>query len=558
MYGPTGAGSASETDGMMRLDGRSRRRGVGIVLAIAVCAAIAWVGALSTEPRRTLSMEIRETASIVVSRKTVGFADSDLYFMSPTDVNKTLDMMQSAGVNTVRVMIPWAGIEKTQGTYNWTAVDTIVNAANARGMSVLGMVNSTPQWAAQAGQPALSGPPASNAVFAGFAKRVATRYAGKVSAYEVWNEQNATVFWSTGPDPAAYTQMLKAVYPAIKAADPNATVLVGGLSPLPHAQGMMNPVDYLKGMYAAGAKGYFDALAYHPYATTTFSQSYYTSGGALNVLIKLRQVMVAKGDTKLIWATEYGMPTGPGYLTEQQQADYIKNFLTKWRTYTYLGPAYIYTTRDSTLNAGTFGVWRSNWVAKPAVAVILSFTGGPIQTVQRLAMAMMAGSESSPPALPRLLSAALDTGVKGTQSVVGAGTALTSWAVGTVAATAKAVTAGVAAAAQQAVPPSEAVTESSPSRLEVALNQRRTTADPEPSQPQATTDSVEQHRDTHKGDADTGEPKATSDDVDKTDDKTGAASTPETKPDVTTKPDTEKKTVKTDKSDAGSGESSAT
>jgi polysaccharide biosynthesis protein PslG len=459
-----------------RLDRRLRRRVVGIILAMGVCTAIAFVGALSMEPRRTLSMEIRETASIVVSRKTVGFADSDLYFMSSTDVNKTLDMMQSAGVNTVRVMVPWAGIEKTKGTYNWTAVDRIVNAANARGMSVLGMINSTPQWAAQAGQPALSGPPASNAVFADFTKRVATRYAGKISAYEVWNEENATVFWSTGADPAAYTQMLKAVYPAIKAADPNATVLVGGLSPLPHAQGMMSPVDYLKGMYAAGAKGYFDALAYHPYATTTFSQSYYQSGGALNVLVKLRQLMVSKGDSKLIWATEYGMPTGPGLLTEAQQAEYIRNFLSKWRTYTYLGPAYIYTTRDSTLNAATFGVWRSNWIPKPAVAVILSFTGGPIQTLQSLAMAMMAGSETSPPALPRLLSAAIDGGMKSAQTVVGAGAALTSWALGAVAATAQAVTAGLAGVAQQAAAPSSVDTSSSATTLSATLDEHRTAA----------------------------------------------------------------------------------
>lgn len=554
---------------MMRLDRRRRRKGVGFILAMGVCAALAWVGAMSTEPNRVISMEIRETASIVVSRKTVGFADSDIYFMSAADVNKTLDMMQSAGVNTVRVMIPWAGVEATKGTYNWAAVDKVVNAANARGMSVLGMVNSTPQWAAQAGQPALSGPPASNAVFADFTKRVATRYTGKISAYEVWNEQNATVFWSTGPNPAAYTEMLKAVYPAIKAADPNATVLVGGLSPLPHAQGMMNPVDYLKGMYTAGAKGYFDALAYHPYATTTFSQSYYTSGGALNVLIKLRQVMVSKGDAKLIWATEYGAPTGPGVLTEQQQADWIKNFLTKWRTYSYLGPAYIYTTRDSPFNSDTFGVWRENWVAKPAVAVILSFTGGPIQAVQRLATAMLAGSESTPAALPRLLAEAINVGVVTAKQVSVQLAAMTWSALHTVGSAAHAVIAGVLRAAQPVAAASQAVTDSTPSNLETALSQRHTVEpDAEPASSDSKPDSVEQQGDTRKDDSDAEESKVSSEDDDKVDDKTETTSTTETstgtttKPEVTTKPDEvnntdETKADDTEKSDAGSGEGAA-
>jgi hypothetical protein len=515
-----------------------------------VCAALAWVGALSTEPTRVLSMEIRETASIVVSRKTVGFADSDIYFMSATDVNKTLDMMQSAGVNTVRVMIPWAGIEPTKGTYNWTRVDTIVNAANARGMSVLGMVNSTPQWAAQAGQPALSGPPASNAVFADFTKRVATRYTGKISAYEVWNEQNATVFWSTGADPAAYTAMLKAVYPAIKAADPNATILVGGLSPLPHAQGMMNPVDYLKGMYTAGAKGYFDALAYHPYATTTFSQSYYTSGGALNVLIKLRQVMVSKGDYKLIWATEYGAPTGPGLLTEQQQADWIKNFLTKWRQYSYLGPSYIYTTRDSPFNADTFGVWRENWTAKAAVAVILSFTGGPVQTLQAMqtfATAMMAGSASSPAALPSLLAEAINVGVVSAKQVAVALAEMTWSAIHTVGDAAHAFLAGVLRAAQGVVTPSVAVAESAPSNLAVTLSQRQTVEpDLAPASPTSETDSIEPQGDTPKDDSDTEEPEVTSEDVDKVEDKVEDKTTTT---DATTKPDEVNNADETDKAD---------
>jgi hypothetical protein len=418
------------------------------------------------------------------------------------------------------------------------------------------MVNSTPQWAAQAGQPALSGPPASNAVFADFARRVATRFAGKISAYEVWNEENATVFWSTGADPAAYTRMLKVVYPAIKAADPNATVLVGGLSPLPHAQGMMSPVDYLKGMYAAGAKGYFDALAYHPYATTTFSQSYYTSGGALNVLVKLRQVMVAKGDTKLIWATEYGMPTGPGYLTEAQQAEYIKNFLSKWRTYTYLGPAYIYTTRDSTLNAATFGVWRSNWVAKPAVAVILSFTGGPIKTLQTLAMAMMAGSESSAPALPRLLSAAIDGGLKTAQTVVGAGTALTTLALGTVTATAQAVTAGLAGVAHQVAAPSAVATSSSPSALSATLDERATAVSDSLSAQSESATSGSNHKEST---TEAEEPKTSSAGIETVEGKTETTKTETTKTETTKTETTKTETTtadekKADDSDSDGGE----
>ena len=55
------------------------------------------------------------------------------------------------------------------------------------------------------------------------------------------------------PDPAAYAALLKASYPVIKAAEPNATVLVGGLTG--------NDYPYLEALYQDGAKGYLNAVA---------------------------------------------------------------------------------------------------------------------------------------------------------------------------------------------------------------------------------------------------------------------------------------------------------
>jgi len=44
------------------------------------------------------------------------------------------------------------------------------------------------------------------------------------------------------------------------------------------------------------------------------------------------------------WATEYGEPTSS--VDEATQADYIRDFLTTWRSLPYTGPAFIYTLRD--------------------------------------------------------------------------------------------------------------------------------------------------------------------------------------------------------------------
>ncbi len=268
--------------------------------------------------------------------------------------------------------------------------DTLVNSANAHGMGILAVLNSTPAWAVPAGDPAVATPPANDAQYAQFASAVAQRYTGKVSAYEVWNEPNAATFWYPSPNPAAYTQLLQAAYPAIKAADPSATVIGGVVGWVTDAPGLaISPAEYIQDMYKAGAKGYFDALSYHPYQyQIPFGQGgAYGSASPINQLALMHQEMVAAGDgSKQIWASEYGEPTS--VVSPTTQASFISNFLNSWSSFSYTGPMFIYTTRDrntgSTNAQDTFGVFQTNWTPKPAAGVIAQWTATHPQTVSLL------------------------------------------------------------------------------------------------------------------------------------------------------------------------------
>jgi hypothetical protein len=52
------------------------------------------------------------------------------------------------GVQNIRIIIPWAGVQPfNRNRYNWANVDWMVNAAAARNMGVLAVLNSTPVWA---------------------------------------------------------------------------------------------------------------------------------------------------------------------------------------------------------------------------------------------------------------------------------------------------------------------------------------------------------------------------------------------------------------------------
>ena len=351
-----------------------------------VLAAVATVAAVSASATAVWQPESRtipftETA-INSSASTIGFADSDLYNMSPEDVNRTMDLMTATGVRTVRLMMPWAGMEPNPGQYDWGKVDLMVDAASARGMSVLGTIVSSPAWAVQPGLLPISSPPASAATYADFTGVVAARYKGRVSAYEIWNEPNGVLSWTSGPqgpEPARYVEMLKASYPKIKAADGGAVVIGGVLGAVISFGAIsVDPVAYLDQMYAAGAKGSMDAVSFHPYQySTKFSQGGGLGNSPINQLGAMRQTMVNNGDGgKRIWATEYGEPTS--VVDEQGQADYLSDFLTTWRTLSYAGPAYVWTTKDRVTGSGntedTFGVYRSDGTPKPAQAVIAGLT----------------------------------------------------------------------------------------------------------------------------------------------------------------------------------------
>ena len=397
---------------MGRLGSRAVHRVLTVLIPLAVVCAYA---AQMVEP--VTHTAVTPTAEIVSAPSTIGMADSSLYGMSKADIDTTLDMLQSMGVQDVRVYIPWVYTQPLPNQYNWAPIDDIMNAAKARNMGVLAMVNSTPVWAGTDGNfPGAKTP--DPVAYANFMTQVATRYGKTISAYEVWNEVNCVCFYDP-ISPSSYTELLKAAYPAIKAADPTATVIAAGLGSVFTFGGVtMNPVDYVNGMYAAGAKGYFDALAFHPYQETLkFSDGENVVLSPFTQIQKIYDLMAANGDgLKKIWITEYGVPTNN--VSEHTQAEFIKNLIETWQTMAtdgvqYGGPIFIYTTRDDQPGSGKFGVFYSDWIPKEAAFVIaqeilrLNGVGG----VEGIAARILA-------AVRLAIGAVVDTVVKIGQAVV--------------------------------------------------------------------------------------------------------------------------------------------
>ena len=124
----------------------------------------------------------------------------------------------------------WANIERTQGVFDWTALDTAVATSKSHGVNdILMVLAGTPAWATDdpsptaLPQPGAAGMPRDIAWWDNWVTQVATRYKGKITAYQPWNEANLATF-STG-SAQDMADLTKHAYDIIKRIDPNATVV---------------------------------------------------------------------------------------------------------------------------------------------------------------------------------------------------------------------------------------------------------------------------------------------------------------------------------------------
>jgi hypothetical protein len=212
-----------------------------------------------------------------------------------------------------------------------------------------------------------------------------------VAAWEIWNEEDSAAWWSGGPDPAAYAQLLKATYPVVKAADPNATVVLGGL--------VGNDYPFLEGVYQAGGKGYFDAVGVHTDTACNVLSPYDFLRGPDNRMIvdsflayrEVHATMLANGDDKPIWMTETSWRTTKATCPEGAFKGQKPEGVTPGQQATYLRQAYHCLAQDPYVQVALWfplqdehgllsGLVRGTGIRKPSFGAMRSYA----QTGDRL------------------------------------------------------------------------------------------------------------------------------------------------------------------------------
>jgi hypothetical protein len=369
---------------------RTRRRwldGVDILVVAVVALAIGVALALapdSSGPRPDPTC-VQPGTALTAPVDDAGFAaGAGLPGRSDADLARDLEGMAATRARYLRFDLPWSSIEAEPDRFQWGEFDRVIAGAHACGLEVIGLLTYSPEWARAPGT-SEHVPPVDVDDFAAFASQAVRRYEPEgVDTWEIWNEPNIDVFWEPAPDPAAYADLLVAAYDAVKAVDPDATVITGGLAPAgDEADGSrISPVTFLEEVYAAGAGGHFDAVGHHPYA---FPALPLDGDGVDNAFAdttpRLSEVMEANDDgDKLIWGTEMGAPTSEGGVSNDFLAEYATEAFDAWRAWPFTGPLLWYTYRDAGRHASdpedNFGLVTVDYVPKePALSAFEAVVG---------------------------------------------------------------------------------------------------------------------------------------------------------------------------------------
>ncbi len=257
-------------------------------------------------------------------------------------VDETIaDLAVEAGFDTIVQVLPWRDVHLAPGQFEWAAADALVQTVRQRGLNLVLRLDMPPAWASQ-NDPA--GLPFNLADYADFITAVAHRYKGQILGYIIWNEPNLAAEWSRSggnleahwasfagwvADPADYVGVLGVAFRRIRAADPQALVVGGGLAPTNEIS--PRAVDdrlFWQQLFAVGMANCVDVLAVHAYGFGLSPDAPDDIHNNLNLgrIAQVYEVMQAAGETKPVWITELGYTVANGNqpaVSEAQQADYL-------------------------------------------------------------------------------------------------------------------------------------------------------------------------------------------------------------------------------------------
>jgi hypothetical protein len=325
-------------------------------------------------------------------------------------------LMQGAGVGSVRLPLYWAGIQTEPPDLaepDWSGFDKDVGLAAESGIRIMPFVLGSPAWAA----PETIDLPVRSAWqrwgWTSFLRAAEHRYGPggefweenpeltymPIRDWEIWNEENIVTF-NGRPDPVGFADLMRISGRVLHHADPGSKVILGGLFGRPlQIPPNVGSGDFLSRVYRArNVKRYFDGVALHPYVARARAMA--------AQLANLHRIMGVHNDGGTpIYVTELGWGSSNGPTRWQRglwgQADQLSHAFAilsanrvRWR----IAGAWWFTWSDeggSCHFCRTAGLLTSGREAKPSWYRFNAWSGGDPDTVPRARIGT--GGQPEPP-----------------------------------------------------------------------------------------------------------------------------------------------------------------
>lgn len=196
--------------------------------------------------------------------------------------------------------VAWPNIEPMRDRWSFEKLDRYLAMARITKVEVLLPLGLSPAWASarpnerSSYSPGNASEPALLTDWTVYVDTVVRRYAGRIAAYEIWNEPNADGFFSGST--AEMVKLTCAAYRTIKLADPSAIVLS------PAATHQEQGVQWLDEFLSLGGGACIDAVAFHFYTL-----AHEPPEALIPLVAKVRAVMAKRNVSGMpLWNTESG------------------------------------------------------------------------------------------------------------------------------------------------------------------------------------------------------------------------------------------------------------
>jgi hypothetical protein len=272
------------------------------------------------------------------------------------EIAKDFQLMKELGIDVLRCSLGWDDYEPVRGQYDFVWLKEFVRLAAQHNIKLRPYIAYTPSWAGTGGSwdgVDWNDPPADYQAWYRFVHELvsALRDYPNVLSYEIYNEQNVAFWWDGSVE--EYKETLRQAALAIRAANPNAKILLGGA--------VYPDQEWLRQITGSGHARYYDITPFHAYPETwtpedVVVENYLNAG--YRAFVEHNKVL---GEGEPVWINEMGFAMTPGR-SEAQQANWWARAVSTFIADPYIEHIGVYEIKDLPLGTEAIGDEKNHYL----------------------------------------------------------------------------------------------------------------------------------------------------------------------------------------------------